>query len=73
MDFTILAQDDQGIDNVEFYINGSSVSIDSEYPYQYSWDTTNEANNSEHTLSASVSDYSGHIILLQPVLVTIIN
>ena len=73
VDFIILAQDDQGIDNVEFYINGSSVSIDSDYPYQYSWDTTNEVNNSEHTLSASVSDYSGHTILLQPVLVTIIN
>ena len=73
VDFTILAQDDQGIDNVEFYINGSSVLIDSDYPYQYSWDTTNEVNNSEHTLSASVSDYSGHTILLQPVLVTIIN
>ena len=73
VDFTVLAQDDQGIDNVEFYINGSSVSIDSDYPYQYSWDTTNEVNNSEHTLSASVSDYSGHTILLQPVLVTIIN
>ena len=73
VDFTILAQDDQGIDNVEFYINGSSVLIDSDYPYQYSWDTTNEVNNSEHTLSASVSDYSGHTILLQPVLVTITN
>ena len=73
VDFTILAQDNQGIDNVEFYINGSSVLIDSDYPYQYSWDTTNEVNNSEHTLSASVSDYSGHTILLQPVLVTIVN
>ena len=44
MDFTVSAHDDQGI-NVEFFINGNSVSIDSDYPYQFSWDTTVEDNN----------------------------
>jgi len=73
VDFTVLAQDDQGINNVEFFIDGNSVSIDLTYPYQYSWDTTTETNNSEHTLSATISDNANHMILLQPVLVTIIN
>ena len=58
---------------VELFINGNSVSIDSDYPYQFSWDTNNETNDSEHTLSATVSDNAGHTILLQPVLVTITN
>ena len=73
IDFTVLAQDDQGINNVEFFINGNSVSIDSTYPYQYSWDTTTETNDSEHTLSATVSDNANHTVLLQPVLITIMN
>ena len=73
VNFNVLAQDNQGINNVEFYINGNSVFIDSDFPYQYSWDSTNEINESEHTLSASVSDNAGHTILLQPILVTIIN
>ena len=73
IDFTVLAQDDQGINNVEFFINGNSVSIDSTYPYQYSWDTTTETNDSEHTLSATVSDNANHTVLLQPLLITIMN
>ena len=73
IDFTVLAQDDQGINNVEFFINGNSVLIDSTYPYQYSWDTTTETNDSEHTLSATVSDNANHTVLLQPVLITIMN
>ena len=73
VDFTVLADDNHGINNVEFYINGTSVSIDSIYPFQYSWDTTNEDDGSEHTLSATVSDNAGNMILLQPVLVYVNN
>ena len=73
IDFTVLAQDDQGINNVEFFIDGNSVFVDSIYPYQYSWDTTTEMNDSEHTLSATVSDNANHTILLQPLLITIMN
>ena len=54
-------------------LNGNIVSIDSFYPFQHSWDTTNEDNGSEHTLSATVSDNAGNMILLQPVLVTVNN
>ena len=73
IDFTVSAQDDQGVNNVEFFINGNSVSIDSDYPYQFSWDTTVEDNNTEHTLSANVTDNANHTIILQPVLVIIFN
>ena len=73
VDFTVLTQDDQGINNVEFFINGNSVSIDTNYPFQYAWDTTVEDTGSEHTLSATVSDNANHTIFLQPVLVSISN
>ena len=73
VNFTVLAQDDQGINNVEFFINGNSVSIDTDYPFQYAWDTTVEDTGSEHTLSATVSDNANHTIFLQPVLVSIYN
>ena len=73
VDFTVLAQDDQGINNVEFIINGSSIFIDTDYPFQYAWDTTVEETGSEHTLSATVSDNANHTIFLQPVIVSISN
>lgn len=71
--FTVLAQDDYGINEVEFFINGSSIGIDNDYPYQYDWDTSALENNSQHTLSATVTDNSEHMIILQPILVTVFN
>ena len=73
VNFTVVAQDDQDIAEVELSIDGSVVSLDTEDPYQYSWDTTGLTNNSEHTLSATVTDNAGHTTLLQPVLVTVVN
>jgi hypothetical protein len=73
VDFTVLAQDDHGISNVSFYIDGINVSNDSSYPYSHPWDTTTLENNSEHTLSASVTDDAGHTTIIQPILVTVVN
>ena len=73
VDFTVIAQDDYGINEVEFYINGLSIDIDNEYPYQVTWDTSGLPNDSQHTLSATVSDNSDHTILIQPILVTVYN
>ena len=70
---TVLAQDDYGISHVEYFIDGISVGTDDEYPFEYDWDTTDLESNSEHTLSATVSDNFGHTIILQPVLVTVNN
>tara|TARA_B100001250_G_scaffold299862_1_gene261499 strand:+ start:891 stop:2768 length:1878 start_codon:yes stop_codon:yes gene_type:complete len=73
VDFTVLAQDDHGISNVSFHIDGINVSNDSSYPYSHAWDTTTLENNSEHTLSASVTDDAGHTTIIQPILVTVVN
>ena len=71
--FTVLAQDDYGVDGVEFYIDGESVGSDSSDPYDFEWDTTPLENDSQHTLSAEVTDESGNYTLVQPILVTVLN
>ena len=71
--FTVLAEDNYGVDDVEFYIDGESVGTDSSDPYDYEWDTTPLENGSQHTLSAAVTDESGNYTLVQPILVTVSN
>ena len=67
------AQDDQGIANVVFTINSVELLTDTEYPYLYEWDTSGLANDTDHTLSATVTDLAGNTIILQPIIVTIQN
>ena len=71
--FTVLAEDNYGVDDVEFYIDGESVGTDSSDPYDYEWDTTPLENGSQHTLSAAVTDESGNYTLVQPILVIVSN
>ena len=69
----MLAQDDYGIENITFFIDGINISNDNTAPYSYAWDTTVLENGSEHTISASITDVVGHQTILQPVLVTVSN
>jgi len=69
----VLAQDDYGIENITFFIDGINISNDNTAPYSYAWDTTTLENGSEHTISASITDGAGHVTILQPVLVTVSN
>lgn len=71
--FTVSANDNDSVGQVEFIIDGDVVSIDSDEPYQFDWDTNELANGSQHTLTAIVYDASGNFITLQPILVTISN
>ena len=73
VNFTILAQDDQGIEEIQFFIDGQIVAILDTIPYTYIWNTVEYEENSEHTLSGSIIDHAGNITFLQPVLVTISN
>ena len=41
---SVITQDDEGINKVEFYINETLRFTDSESPYEYSWDTNEESN-----------------------------
>ena len=75
--FTVDAQDNIGLFSVEFLIDGASVFIDSseaiDSSYVYNWDTSQLANDSEHTLSAKVTDTSQNTSNLQPILVIVSN
>ena len=73
VEITVLAQDDYGIENITFFIDGINMSNDNTAPYSYAWDTTTLENGSEHTISASITDIVGHQTILQPVLVTVSN
>jgi len=71
--FTVQAVDDFGVNNVEFFIDGESIGTDYTESYQLEWDTTPLENESQHTLSAYVTDHAGHTTIVQPILVTISN
>ena len=74
VNFTVEAQDENGISELEFSIDGVEViSVNNEASYTHVWDTTILENNSEHILSASVTDNFGNRTILQPVLVTVLN
>ena len=73
VEFTVMAQDNIGIATVEFFIDGTSVDVDSTSTYSYNWDTSSLDNNSQHTLSTQVTDTSNNTTLAQPILVTVTN
>ena len=67
------ATDDRGIDYVEFYINNIQVFTDTDYPFEYNWDTGNEIEDSEIALYAKTFDTSQNTAQTQPISVTIDN
>ena len=52
------ASDDFGVNQVEFFADSESIGVDTETPYEVSWDTTSVLNG-EHTLTATVTDTIG--------------
>ena len=73
VNFRVDANDDIGISSVEFFIDGSSVSVDNDADYSYNWDTSSLVNGTQYTLGAQVTDTSNNITTAQPVLVTVSN
>ena len=69
------ADDNVGIAQVEFFIDGYSLGTDTEEPYNYLWDTSVVLgpNRDEHALSAIVIDTAGNISFAQPILVVVEN
>lgn len=58
VDFTAAANDDLGVTQVEFFINGTSIGVDSEAPYAAAWDSTATADGS-YSVSAVATDTTG--------------
>ncbi|OUV04194.1 MAG: hypothetical protein CBC40_05555 [bacterium TMED80] len=75
INFTVNVDDNVGIAQVEFFIDGYSLGVVTEGPYSYLWDTTSNigAHGDEHALSAIVIDTAGNTSFSQPILVTVAN
>lgn len=56
----VAAGDDVGVTNVELAIDGASVGVDAEAPYQFQWDAT-AAGAGMHTLVATAIDGNGNV------------
>ena len=52
------AGDDNGVTQVEFFVDGGSVGVDTSAPYAVSWDSTGVGDGS-HTISATATDSIG--------------
>ena len=59
----VSAVDDEGVNLVEFYIDGAihPSGIDISSPYQYLWNTTDEQDSSFHNIYAIAYDYSNNL------------
>jgi len=75
INFTVNVDDNVGIAQVEFFIDGYSLGVVTEGPFSYLWDTTSNigAHGYEHALSAIVIDTAGNTSFSQPILVIVAN
>jgi len=73
VDIEVNAYDNIGIANVKFIINGILKSTDSIAPYIYSWDTTPEEEDQDHTINIDIIDASENMVSLYPITVHVNN
>ena len=75
INFAVNVDDNVGIAQVEFFIDGYSFGVVTEEPYSYLWDTSSNigAHGNEHALSAIVMDTAGNTSFSQPILVIVDN
>ena len=73
IDIQVNAIDNIQMGYVEFIIDGSLVNTDSIVPYSYTWDTTNEIEDTDHVINVNLSDSVGNTASLFPVTVFVDN
>jgi len=56
-----LVYDNRGVAKVEFYIDGTKVSVSYSSPYYYNWNTDSLTYNSQHTIKVKAYDTSGNV------------
>jgi hypothetical protein len=58
------ASDDNGVSQVEFFVDDNSIGVDSDGSDGWSatWDTTTEADGSTHTVTATATDTAGQTV-----------
>ncbi len=67
------AEDDTGIDRIEFFVNGDSVHTDHTEPYSFEWDTETVTDDMEHIVAVMGFDLDGNGMLGSPIAVYIDN
>jgi hypothetical protein len=70
--FAATASDDVAVEHVEFYVDGSAVSMTYGPPYTTSWYSIN-ATDGAHTVTAKAFDSSGHVGTSAPVSIIVDN
>ncbi len=58
IDITADASDDNGVTQVEFFVNGGSIGVDTDAPYAVSWDSTSVPDG-DHKITATATDTIG--------------
>jgi hypothetical protein len=71
---TAFADDDFGVSQVEFFVDGASIGFDNDATggWSITWDTTNYVDG-EHSLSAAATDTAGQTTMSESVSVTVNN
>ncbi len=70
---SVYAEDNDAVSQVEFYIDNVLVDTDTEEPYEYDWDTSNEAEDLNHIVGAKITDPSDNIFEVPSVSVYVNN
>ena len=73
IDIEVTANDDTGIDYIQFWINGEVAVQDSIAPYSYSWDTRFMSEDMEHIIAVAAFDFQGNSTLATPIAVYVDN
>ena len=73
IDIEVNAFDYIGINYTKFIINGELHSIDSIAPYTYKWNTNNEIEDQNHTISVDIVDHMSNLTTLYPISVFVNN
>ncbi len=59
VNIVIQANDNTGVDSVQFFIDGFHKFTDTSEPYRFQWDVTDSINGSFHTIFARAFDFGG--------------
>jgi len=70
---SVTTQDNEGVSRVQFFVDDSLESTDSDSPFEYTWNTTQYANGSEHVVSVISYDTSDNSTESQPILLIVDN
>ena len=66
------AEDDVEIAIIVFYRGSKKVFSDTEFPYEYEWDTTSRTNG-DYTITVKAYDTSDNLTISQPIILTVQN